>query len=112
MFKQPNNPPQLTVADAEAVTGLAVQLIGPLAKAVRHGQMPWLRAIAAAAVACRGVAATAMAKDPALTLDEARQMMLVEFVKVLSMPGELVRILPGDDPDDDLEAIALPVKRH
>lgn len=102
----------ITPALAEAIVELGAALLREIERACQAcPELTWLHTVAAAGVACRGVAATAMADAPDLTLDEARRLMLMQLVNVLAMPAELVQVVDRAD-GEPLRTIVLPVRRH
>lgn len=106
-----NDNPALTPVQAEAITQLGADLMSVMVKRITAADLDWTHAVAAAAIACRGVAAREMAVDSDLDLDKARQVMFLQFLNVLSMPAELVRAFKTDD-GEDFEAVVLPVVRQ
>lgn len=91
---------------------LSGELITLIHKAqVATPEIDWLLAVTAAAVACRGVAAREMSADPKLDLDHARRLMLGQFINVLSMPAELVRVQNDGKDGSDLETVVIPPRK-
>lgn len=80
-------------------------------QALVHDHLSWTDMISAAAVACRGVAALAMANDLDLTLDQARTKMSKRFLQVMMLPPELVR-LEKAGPGEEERVIVVPVRKH
>jgi hypothetical protein len=102
----------LTPELADALTTLAGQVLDLTRKATeKTPELAWLHVVGALAVACRGLAATAMADDPKLDLDTARQMMTLQFINVMSLPVELVRVMKSK-PGEDQQTVVVPVRRH
>lgn len=102
--------PQLTPEQAELMARLAADIINMVDRS-ETGNLPWPHVVAALALAGRGVAAHAMAADPDLTLNEARSIMLKQFLMVLGMPSELVHVVESKG-EDVPAASFIPVRRH
>jgi hypothetical protein len=100
----------MTEEQAELTTKLAADLIETVGKP-EYGDMPWLHSVAALSLACRGVAASVMSREPKMTLDQARTMMLREFLQVLHMPSGIIQVV-DDGEDGDVKAEAIPVRKH
>lgn len=99
----------MTPERAELIMKLAATTIDT-ASSPEFRDLHWLHSVAAMAIACRGMAATAMARDPALSLDDARFLMTREFVRVMGAPAELVRTVKTDD--EDARTTVIPVRKH
>jgi len=97
----------------EAITHLAADLSNVIDQARRaNPDLSWLDTVMVAAVACRAVAAAAIAKDPDLNLDSAREQMFKQFVNVLMLPAELVQVVPDNGDEGGTYTCGIPVRRH
>jgi hypothetical protein len=106
------NDHEMTPALSEAITTLAAEVLDVAREAGKNTpELNWLHAVGALAVACRGLAAQAMADDPRLDLDKARQMMTLQFINVMSLPAELVRVMKAEEGESP-RTIVIPVKKH
>jgi hypothetical protein len=100
----------MTTEEAELTATLAADLINTVGKP-EYRDVQWLHSVAALSLACRGVAASVMAREPGLTLDKARTLMLHQFLQVMHMPSEIVQVVE-DGEDGDTKAMIIPVKKH
>jgi hypothetical protein len=106
-----NNDDEVT-RQVEAIGAVAAAMMELMKQqALAHDHLSWTDMISAAAVACRGVAALAMANDLDLTLDQARTKMSKRFLQVMMLPPELVRIEKPAAGEED-QVIVVPVRRH
>lgn len=101
-----------TIARVEAMGEVAAVLMDVMKnQALAHEYLSWTDMISAAAIACRGVAAIAMAGDPELTLDVARAKMSRRFMQVMMLPPELVQIHKAEEGEDS-QVIVIPVRKQ
>lgn len=100
---------EMSTEKAEQLMQLAATTIDT-ASAPGFRDMHWLHIVSALAVACRGVAAREMARDPSLSLDDARSLMLNEFLRILAAPAELVRV--ANTEDEKARSTVIPVRKH
>lgn len=103
---------QITAEQAEAIGNMAAGQMDIARRIlVDNPNLHWLHGVAACALACRGLAEIQMRATPELTLDEARALMLGQFLQIMAMPPELVRSIEtahGDAP----ATIVIPVNKH
>lgn len=102
---------RMTPAIAEAIGAVTAELMQVMFDAgSKHPELEWTDLVVAAASAMRGLAARARHIDPSLTEGAATTILFGQFLAVLALPSELIKIVgDGGVPD---KAGFIPVRRQ
>lgn len=101
---------KMTPARAEAITSAAAAAANTLFEAAKRDGIAWPDLIAACALAARGIAAHA-SHEHALPVMETKRQLFDNFMRVVTMPDELIKIVPGYGPNGEEFGI-IPVMRQ
>jgi hypothetical protein len=108
-MKKAASPGTMTPELGNAITTLAAEMMNSMHKAsVTTPELDWTHAVVAAAIACRGIATNEMVKNPDLDAESARQIMIAQFLQILSLPAELIKIVDVKDGKDGFVAGIIP----